>query len=1196
MSSPVLAHEVKSAGPSKAKYGASTLRVNRPDDTYEREADRVAEVVSRGGRVASWSLSTLSQDGVQRQAAPPPPGSQTPVALSTGEMIAKVAEAILATKAGKDALQAVKGDPLVKAATDFVTTPAGIVIAGSSAVGVVSALAASHTPLPLQIPKLPLDMIHPGLAVKITYEGPVNRPTAASLTLSYEPKASSKKPKQTESEKFKAETSRLAADQAQFRAGMHQDRSSAHDPEADREKRVIEKMTLDRMGAVGKAPDITRLGAGYGVGQAAQTPVAGAPDKGLKLPTFESPFKPKAPTVLDKKLELKPMTHSAPEADAKKKEEIPVQRKAEAVADIFADSGEVDAVLRSPGRPLDPATRHTMESRIGFDFSKVRVYTDDRAAASARSLGARAYTVGSKVVFAVGRYAPESTAGRKLIAHELTHVVQQSHDIARKPAGISPAPRHVQRKWSAGDFPGVTWLIEKLRGLKGYSLFCTVIGQDLFSGEPVERNATTLTQSVLGLFDGGPALFEKLKRAGAAIETAYNWLLGELTKRQLTEEGFNTLLDRAFAAVDKWHPIDSADRVMNIFREPLEKLLDLATVIASKVMDFIIQAALEAFPAGKKVYAILQKAGNTLSRIIADPISFAKNLFAAVQQGFKNFGLNILKHLGDGLKAWIFEELAIKGVSMPTEFTFASILHLILQVLGLTYEQRRPQLMEKLTAPVVYFFETSVKIFERIRKEGFVAIWDMIKEKANSIFDSIIDGIKNWVIEQIVTRGLAMVAALATPIGEFIEIITSIYETLEFIVEKASKLAQLVKTVVDALSDIVEGNIGPAAQKVEDTLSNMIPLLLRFLAGQLHLTGIGASIRKIIDDVRKPIDEAIGKVLDIVVETAKPLWEAGKAAFMSKLESVKEWWTKREKFFFGEEEHDVVLKGDGKHPEVYVHSDEETLTAFLERVNAAKTTQGKRIVALSKKLNWATGADQKPDPAKDVQGAKDYKELVDALAMLKKRNPPVVPEVEYGENGKETNQWGGGTSAKAFLPNGDKGSSPDQSSSPEIWADIEYFNTRKGQKKVYIRGHLLNMHLGGKGEWKNLMPITYSVNKSMSAGMESPLIQAATKGKKAPRYYRIEVSGKYKDVDVTKIDPKSRFTPKHQRALLAEQRMEKLSWKVTMADIDKDNRLFDTKKPPVDQNGSPMSSFVADGGFAPPTARESSASEAEDDA
>jgi hypothetical protein len=85
----------------------------------------------------------------------------------------------------------------------------------------------------------------------------------------------------------------------------------------------------------------------------------------------------------------------------------------------------VHDVLRSPGEPLDPASRRFMEPRFGHDFSKLRVHTDQRAGESAKAVGAAAYTVGNDLVFGAGRYDP-SSAGKALLAHELTHVVQQS--------------------------------------------------------------------------------------------------------------------------------------------------------------------------------------------------------------------------------------------------------------------------------------------------------------------------------------------------------------------------------------------------------------------------------------------------------------------------------------------------------------------------------------------------------------------------------------------------------------------------------------------------------------------------------------------------------------------------------------------------------------------------------------------------
>ncbi len=88
----------------------------------------------------------------------------------------------------------------------------------------------------------------------------------------------------------------------------------------------------------------------------------------------------------------------------------------------------VNEVLRSSGRPLDAQTRRFMEPSFGHDFSNVRVHADDRAGASARAVNALAYTVGNDLVFAAGQYSPGTAKGTKLIAHELTHVVQQARE------------------------------------------------------------------------------------------------------------------------------------------------------------------------------------------------------------------------------------------------------------------------------------------------------------------------------------------------------------------------------------------------------------------------------------------------------------------------------------------------------------------------------------------------------------------------------------------------------------------------------------------------------------------------------------------------------------------------------------------------------------------------------------------------
>src|SRR5262249_13208102 len=98
----------------------------------------------------------------------------------------------------------------------------------------------------------------------------------------------------------------------------------------------------------------------------------------------------------------------------------------------------VAGVLERPGSPLDAGSAREMGFRFGYDFSGVRVHTGSHAARSADELNAEAYTVGFDIVFGANRYSPDTAQGRRLLAHELTHVVQQSQGPA--------APRTIRRQ------------------------------------------------------------------------------------------------------------------------------------------------------------------------------------------------------------------------------------------------------------------------------------------------------------------------------------------------------------------------------------------------------------------------------------------------------------------------------------------------------------------------------------------------------------------------------------------------------------------------------------------------------------------------------------------------------------------------------------------------------------------------------
>ena len=113
----------------------------------------------------------------------------------------------------------------------------------------------------------------------------------------------------------------------------------------------------------------------------------------------------------------------------------------------------VEEVLGTPGQPLAQSARRTLEPSFGHDFSQVRVHDDSKAAESAASVSALAYTVGNHIVFNSGQYAPGTTSGNRLLAHELTHTIQQTGEVSKDAAST------VQRDLldSIGNAAGAAW-------------------------------------------------------------------------------------------------------------------------------------------------------------------------------------------------------------------------------------------------------------------------------------------------------------------------------------------------------------------------------------------------------------------------------------------------------------------------------------------------------------------------------------------------------------------------------------------------------------------------------------------------------------------------------------------------------------------------------------------------------------------
>lgn len=430
------------------------LAIGTSNDPLEREADRFADQVIGNASPASPSVSSLASRRLQRQEVPKEETNQE----KYQEGLEKLGEAFLKTPLGKELLEKLKQDALVKGATklgkDFISTWPGKIVTGAAATGAVAALAATHKELPAQIPEILLDIVMPGLSVQLTYKGPVDKPTEAMITFKFTdqvPKASGSRKPLSASEKYRAETARLAAENAKFRAGMTYQPGSPEDLQQKAEQDAIRKAVLkssggpDIEGTIKKYPwlatpqpkgglQLTMPKPSFGI----QTSSPFGDQFKLKLPDTQK--KKEDEPALQKKLSIGASNDPLElEADRVANQVLALPARSEvsgAPLRIQRLSGQtteqagsapasVDNVLACPGKPLEPALQQSMKQGFGHDFSRVRVHTDAQAAASTDDVSASAYTVGHHVVFGAGRFAPETQEGQRLIAHELTHVVQQ---------------------------------------------------------------------------------------------------------------------------------------------------------------------------------------------------------------------------------------------------------------------------------------------------------------------------------------------------------------------------------------------------------------------------------------------------------------------------------------------------------------------------------------------------------------------------------------------------------------------------------------------------------------------------------------------------------------------------------------------------------------------------------------------------
>lgn len=400
-------------------------------------------------------------------------------------------------------------------------------------------------------------------------------------------------------------------------------------------------------------------------------------------------------------------------------------------------------------------------------------------------------------------------------------------------------------------------------GTRAYDLMRLVLGYDPITNDPYPPTAENMIGGFMRLI-GQEEKWQHLQQS-RAIPRAWAWFQSQLGALM----GFVSQIPGLFLQL--WDALQIGDlldipgafnKVRNIFGGFVSSFISWAGNAALEIMMFIFEAlAPGAMP-------VLRRAASVIRTIIGNPIGFVGNLVRAAKQGFQQFGSNIRTHLINGLVGWLTGALSGAGLSLPARWDLRGILSLVLQILGLTWQNIRQKLVRAIGETPVRVLETGFQLVVTLVREGPAAAWQQILQHMQNLQEMVMSGIRDWVVQTIVTQAVMRIVSMFNPAGAVIQAIIAIYNTVMFFRERLTQIIQVAESFFNSIAAIAGGNIGAAANLVERTMARLLPVVISFLARLIGLGGISERIRAIIARIRAPIDRALDRVVDWIKNLA----------------------------------------------------------------------------------------------------------------------------------------------------------------------------------------------------------------------------------------------------------------------------------------------------------------------------------------
>jgi hypothetical protein len=279
----------------------------------------------------------------------------------------------------------------------------------------------------------------------------------------------------------------------------------------------------------------------------------------------------------------------------------------------------VHDVLAQSGQPLDASTRAFFEPRFGFDFSHVRIHADAKASESAHAVDALAYTVGQDIVFRNRQFDPQSPAGRRLLAHELSHVIQQEGRVLGRMLRRAPAPAPSSEVEENSLESGLAATHDVIVGGERFNL--AVMTAQSPPDDPSAKYRKAAEQYLGDYPNLGGGLWAFLVRPSDGLHCSIGgnclgWALGTF--------GLNDPPQWVWAKTQAY--LDSIGRPVRAHQTPLEAYLTLLSkekIPASAIWDYFMETEFQAVPTERDGDAHLALYGRGLSGSMDGPSHIA---------------------------------------------------------------------------------------------------------------------------------------------------------------------------------------------------------------------------------------------------------------------------------------------------------------------------------------------------------------------------------------------------------------------------------------------------------------------------------------------------------------------------------------------------------------------------------------------